>query len=171
MGPARGPRNSEKLYKLISQLPEKVILVILVFTLLDMVLSVFARYVLGQAIYWAEEVGTFGLVWITMIGAGICVKRNLHFIMPTFIDRFPPGVRYVVDLIKNALVTIFGVLLLITGIGITRGSWTMFSPALEVSLAIINSAAIVSGTLILIYGINHFMGVIKTGCASSPGGH
>lgn len=171
MGLAQGPRNSGKLYKVISQLPEKVLLVILVFTLLDMVMSVFARYVLGKAIYWAEEVGTFGLVWITMIGAGICVKRNLHFIMPTFIDRFSPAVRYVVDLIKHALVMIFGVLLLITGISITRGSWTMFSPALEVSLAIINSAAVVSGALILIYEVGHIMGVIKTGCASSPGGH
>ena len=36
---------------------KKCSLVILIFTLLDMVLSVFTRYVTGQAIYWAEEVG------------------------------------------------------------------------------------------------------------------
>lgn len=164
-------RNSGKLYKVISQLPEKVLLVILVFTLLDMVLSVFTRYVTGQAIYWAEEVGTFGLVWITMIGAGICVKRRVHFTMPTFIGRFSPRVRSFIDILNHALIMIFGVLLLVTGVEITRDSWTMYSPALEVSLAVINSAAIVCGALILIYGMGHMVKILKTGSASSPEGH
>ena len=164
-------RNPGRLYKVISQIPEKVLLAILIFTLLDMVLSVFTRYITGQAIYWAEEVGTFGLVWITMIGAAICVKRRAHFTMPTFIGRFPPRVQCAVELINLALIMIFGALLLVTGVGITREAWTMFSPALEVNLAIIDSAAIVCGVLIIIYGIGQFMGIIKTGSAPSPGGH
>ena len=171
MRPEKVQGNSGKLCKVISQIPEKMLLVILILTLLDMVLSVFTRYITGQAIYWAEEVGTFGLVWITMIGAAICVKKRVHFTMPTFIGRFPPGVRSAVDLINVALIMAFGALLLITGVGITREAWTMFSPALEVNLAIIDSAAIVCGVLILIYGIGQFMDVIKTGSAPSPGGH
>jgi TRAP-type C4-dicarboxylate transport system permease small subunit len=167
----KGQRNSGRVLKAISQIPEKVLLVILILTLLDMVLSVFTRYITGRAIYWAEEVGTFGLVWITMIGAGICVRKKSHFTMPTFISRFPPRVRYVVDLINHALITIFGVLLLITGVGITRESWTMLSPALEVNLAIINSASIVCGALIVIYGIGQMLDIIKVGSAASPEGH
>ncbi len=132
---------------------------------------VFTRYITGRAIYWAEEVGTFGLVWITMIGAGICVKKRGHFTMPTFIDRFPPRVRYVIDLLNHGLIMVFGVLLLVTGVDITRESWTMLSPALEVNLAIINSAAIVCGALIIIYGIGQVMGIIRAGSAASPGGH
>ena len=164
-------KNGAKWYKGISQIPEKVVLAILVLTLIDMVLSVFTRYITGQAIYWAEEVGTFGLVWITMIGAAICVKRRAHFTMPTFIGRFPPRVRYVIELINIALIMIFGALLLVTGVGITREALTMFSPALEVNLAIIDSAAVVCGVLIIIYGIGQFMDIIQAGSAPSPGGH
>jgi len=163
--------DSKRFSKVISRIPEKVLLVILVLTLFDMVLSVFTRYITGRAIYWAEEVGTFGLVWITMIGAGICVKKRAHFTMPTFIDRFSPRVRYAVDLLNHGLIMIFGVLLLITGVDITRESWTMLSPALEVNLAIIDSAAIVCGALIIIYGIGQVMGIIRGGSAASPGGH
>ncbi|HYB20814.1 MAG TPA: TRAP transporter small permease [Thermodesulfobacteriota bacterium] len=164
----KNQKNSGKWIKVISQLPEKVLLVILIFTLIDMVLSVFTRYVTGQAIYWAEEVGTFGLVWITMIGAGICVKKRLHFTMPTFIGRFSPRVRYVVDLVNEALIMVFGVLMLITGVDITRNSWTMYSPALEVNLAVIDSAAILCGLLIVIYGMGQVLRIIKTGSAPSP---
>lgn len=164
-------KNSGRLQKVISQLPEKVLLIILIFTLTDMVLSVFTRYVTGQAIYWAEEVGTFGLVWITMIGAAICVKKKIHFTMPTFIGRFSPRARYFIELLNHALIMVFGVLMLITGVAITRNSWTMYSPALEVNLAVIDSAAIVCGFLMVIYGIEQVLMIVKTGAIPSQGEH
>ncbi|MDO8957517.1 MAG: TRAP transporter small permease subunit, partial [Deltaproteobacteria bacterium] len=114
-GLEKDQKNSGKLYKALSQIPERVLLVILILTLLDMVLSVFTRYVTGQAIYWAEEVGTFGLVWLTMIGTGIGVKRGIHFAMPTFVGRFSPGVRYAVSLANHVLIAAFGVLMILTG--------------------------------------------------------
>jgi len=158
---------STKLYHIISYIAEKLLLIIFILCLFDMTLSVFTRYITGQAIYWAEEVGTFGLVWITMIGAAIGVKKKIHFTMPTFIDRFSPNMRTTIDLINYALIIAFGIVLLITGIDITRESWSMYSPALEVNLAVINSAAIVCGCLILIYGIRQFVDIVKTGSATS----
>lgn len=163
--------NSGKLYKTLSQIPERVLLVILILTLLDMVLSVFTRYITGQAIYWAEEVGTFGLVWITMIGTGIGVKRGIHFAMPTFVGRFSPGVRYAVSLANHVLIAAFGVLMILTGYNMTRESSNMFSPALEVNLGIINSAAIVCGVLIVIYEVGHALGTVRRGAVSSPEPH
>lgn len=163
--------NSGKLSKLISQIPEKILLVILVLTLLDMVLSVFSRYIIGKAIYWAEEVGTFGLVWMTMIGAGVAIKRRVHFTMPTFIGRFPPKLRYAVDLINHALIAGFGVLMIFTGYNMTRESANMYSPALEVNLGIINSAAIVCGVLIVFYEAGQAIETIRRGAAPSPEAH
>jgi TRAP-type C4-dicarboxylate transport system permease small subunit len=150
----------------ISQIPEKLLLIILILTLLDMVLSVFTRYVTGRAVYWAEEAGTIGLVWITMIGAAVCVKKNMHFTMPTFIGRFSPRVGYAVNLINHALIVIFGLLLLVTGTAITIESLSMSTPALEVNLGVIDSAAMVCGALILIYGTGKVVGIIKAGPVS-----
>jgi len=47
----------------------------------------------------------------------------------------------------------------------------MFSPALEVNLGIINSAAIVCGVLIVIYEVGHALGTVRRGAVSSPEAH
>ena len=160
-------KSPGKLYRALSQIPERLLLIVLIATLLDMVLSVFTRYVTGQAIYWAEEVGTFGLVWITMIGTGVGVKRGVHFAMPTFVGRFPPGVRYAIALVNHALIAAFGVLMILTGYNMTRESSNMFSPALEVNLGIINSAAIVCGALIVVYEVQRGLGTLRRGAVPS----
>jgi TRAP-type C4-dicarboxylate transport system permease small subunit len=164
-------KNFERLSRLISQIPERVLLLVLILTLLDMLLSAFTRYIVGKVIYWGEEVGTFGLVWITMIGAGVGIKKRVHFTMPTFISRFPPRVRFTVDLINHALIVAFGVLMILTGYNVTRESANMFSPALEVNLGIINSAAIVAGVLIVIYEVELALGTIRRGVTPSPETH
>jgi TRAP-type C4-dicarboxylate transport system permease small subunit len=164
-------KSPGKVYRVLSQIPERILLIILIVTMVDMVLSVFTRYVTGKAIYWAEEVGTFGLAWMTMIGTGIGVKRGIHFAMPTFVGRFPPGVRHVIAMINHALITAFGVLMLLTGINMTIASSNMFSPALELNLGILNSAAIACGVLIIVYEVQRGIGTIRTGAAPSPEGH
>jgi TRAP-type C4-dicarboxylate transport system permease small subunit len=164
-------KSPGKVYRVLSQIPERILLIILIVTMLDMVLSVFTRYVTGKAIYWAEEVGIFGLVWMTMIGTGIAVKKGVHFAMPTFVGRFPPGVRYAIALANHALITAFGVLMLLTGAHMTIASSNMFSPALEVNLGILNSSAIACGVLIVVYEVQRGIGTLRRGSAPSPGGH
>ncbi len=166
-----GRKSAGMLSRVVAKAPEWILLAVLILTMLDMVLSVFTRYVTGQAIYWAEEVGTFGLVWMTMIGTGIAVKRGIHFAMPTFIHRFPPAFRYGLALVNHALITIFGVLMIATGYNMTVQSSNMFSPALEVNLGILNSAGIVCGALIVVYELGRARATIRSGGAPSPGGH
>lgn len=136
-----------------------------------MFLSVITRYLVGQAIYWAEEVGTFGLVWITMIGAAVAVKRNAHFAMPTSIGRLFPRIKSVIALLNLSLIIGFGILMILTGIETTRSSSEMLSPALEINLGIMNSSAIVSGALILIYAGWQFKETITKGPAPSSEKH
>jgi TRAP-type transport system small permease protein len=164
-------KNPGKVSRALSQIPERLLLIILIVTILDMVMSVFTRYVTGKAIYWAEEVGTFGLVWMTMIGTGIGVKRGIHFAMPTFVGRFPPGVRYVIALLNHVLIAAFGVLMILTGYHMTVQSSNMFSPALEVNLGIINSAAIACGVLIVVYELQRGLETLRKGAAPSPETH
>lgn len=164
-------KGSAKLGKVLTHIPEIVLIVILTLTMIDMVVSVFTRYVTGRAIYWAEEVGTFGLVWITMIGGAVAVKRRAHFTMPTFVTRLPARAQYFIDLVNHALIMAFGFVLALTGYYVTSQSLNMASPALEVNLGIMNSAAVVCGVLILIYEVGQVLQTIRTGAAPPPEGH
>jgi TRAP-type C4-dicarboxylate transport system permease small subunit len=116
-------------------------------------------------------VGTFGLVWMTMVGTGIAVKKGLHFSMPTFVGRFPPGVRYAIALANHFLIILFGALMFFTGTNMTLQSSNMFSPALEVNLGILNSAAIACGVLIVVYEGQRGLATLRRGSAPSPEGH
>jgi TRAP-type C4-dicarboxylate transport system permease small subunit len=87
------------------------------------------------------------------------------------VDRFPPGVRYIIGLLNHALIVAFGVLMLLTGYNMTRESSNMFSPALEVNLGIINSAAMVCGLLIIVYEVQRGIETLRKGAAPSPGAH
>lgn len=165
------PKKKSRWMKVVSNLPEAALLVILVPTLVDMFLGAVSRYVVGKAIYWAEELGTFGLVWLTMIGAAVALKRNAHFVMPTFLGRFSPRVQSGIALFNLFLIMLFGFLMIFAGIETTLSSWETPSPALEVNLGIINLAGIVGGLLILIYAGLQGKAILTSGPSASPKTH
>ena len=157
--------------KVVANLPEIALLLILIPTLVDMFLGAVTRYVIGKAIYWAEELGTFGLVWLTMIGAGVALKRNAHFVMPSFMERFSPRVQSGISLVNLFLIMTFGGLMIVAGVETTRSSWQMPSPALEWNLGMVNISGIVGGVLILIYAGWQCKEILTRGSSVPPIGH
>ncbi|MFA5027585.1 MAG: TRAP transporter small permease subunit, partial [Candidatus Methylomirabilota bacterium] len=129
------------------------------------------RYMVGQAIYWAEEVGVIGLVWMTMIGSAVAVKRHAHFTMPNFLGTLSPRVQLAIAFFGKLLVLLIGCLLVVTGVEITRSSVTMLTPALEANMAVIDSASIVGGALIILYAGQHLMEMLATGVPTASEHH
>lgn len=164
-------KKRDRWVKVVAHLPEIALLLILFPTLADMFLGAVTRYVVGKAIYWAEELGTFGLVWLTMIGAAVALKRNAHFVMPTFMGRFSPRVQSGISLFNLFLIMAFGGLMIVAGVETTRSSWEMPSPALEWNLGMVNLAGIVCGVLILIYAGWQCKEILTRGASVSPKGH
>lgn len=132
-------------------MPESIIVALMIVVLFDMLISVITRYIFGRAIYWAEEIGTFGLVWMTMIGTSVAVKRNLHFTMPTFGGSLSVNKKYLLAIITRVLIMVFAIIMISAGYGVMRNAMIMTSPALEINLGFMNSSAILGGILILIY--------------------
>jgi TRAP-type transport system small permease protein len=157
--------------RIVTNLPETVLVLLVVATLLDMLASTVWRYVVGQAIYWAEEVGVIGLVWMTMIGSAVAVKRHAHFTMPNFLGTLGPRVQLTIALFSKLLVFLIGCLLVVTGAEITRSSVTMLTPALEANMAVIDSASIVGGALIILYAGQQLVEMVKTGVPTASGQH
>ncbi len=157
--------------RIVANLPETILVLLVVATLVDMLASTLWRYVVGKAIYWAEEVGVIGLVWMTMIGSAVAVKRHAHFAMPNFLGTLGPRAQLGIALFSKLLVFLVGCLLVVTGAEVTRSSVTMLTPALEVNMAVIDSASIVGGTLIILYAGQHLIEMIATGAPTDSGHH
>lgn len=160
-------KDHEKIRKSIFRIPEIIIIALMIVVLFDMFISVITRYIFGRAIYWAEEIGSFGLAWITMIGTSVAVKRNLHFTMPTFIASLTGNKKYAFAIITRVLIIIFAIIMISAGYDVMRNSMTMTSPALEINLGFMNSSAILGGILILIYTIRQIIQMIGKGRINS----
>src|SRR5262249_50263492 len=82
----------------------------------DVCLGVFSRYVMQATFRWYDEVARLCFVWIIFLGAGIAVRRRLHFRMHLVIDRLVPGARRVAERLITLIVIAFGAILVAGGI-------------------------------------------------------
>jgi len=55
--------------------------------------SVFYRYVLGNALSWSEEAGRFLVVFVGLTGAAIALHKDEHASFTALLTRFPRSSR------------------------------------------------------------------------------
>ncbi len=135
----------------VSLIPRVVLLLLMVTILIDMMLGVFFRYVIGRALPWSEEVGTLSLVWLTFIGGAIGVRRGAHFAIHLLPDHLGPTGQRIAQTVTGILILVFGGLLVPTGWRLVQTNSVSETPALGLNLGILYAAAVVGGLLTVCY--------------------
>jgi TRAP-type C4-dicarboxylate transport system permease small subunit len=70
--------------------------------------AVIARYALGQAVSWTEEVPRYLLIWISFLAAAVCVLRREHVGFDVLFNALPPPARRVLGVVLTLLIFAFG---------------------------------------------------------------
>ena len=52
--------------------------------------NVIGRYAFGRAIFGADEIQTYSMVWMAFVGAVVVTWRNAHLRMDVLVSRAPP---------------------------------------------------------------------------------
>jgi len=78
----------------IYQIEKALAIVILSVMTISLVAGVIFRYFLLSPLTWSDEVAMFALVWVTFLGAGICIKREQLAAVSFVMDRFPGKTRH-----------------------------------------------------------------------------
>jgi len=133
-----------------------VVMVIVVF------LQVIFRFIIKQAIPWSEELARYLLVWISLLGTSIGVKKKAHIGVEAVVKMLPGKFQKAVSLLANALSMVFFVIIVIWGYKILGVVSVQRSPAMEISMAIPYSALFFSGILMLVYSLYNFLSTIKS---------
>jgi C4-dicarboxylate transporter DctQ subunit len=107
--------------RVVNDLEEGLIALLLGLMTLITFANVIARYVFNSNILWALETTVFLFAWLVLIGASYCVKKNAHLGVDVVLAMLPGGVRRLVGLFAVACCLAFCVLLLI-------GSWQYWLP-------------------------------------------
>jgi len=137
--------------------------------------AVVARYGVGGAVSWTEEVPRYLLIWISFLGAAICVDRKEHIAFEVLFTHLPPGPRRVVMGLIDLLILVFGFVMFWYGIVFVAdfGSDTM--ETLPYKNYWYYTAMPISGLLIVLFTmrslLNSWLGGAVPGDRIAPTGH
>jgi C4-dicarboxylate transporter DctQ subunit len=110
-----------KLGRVVNEIEETLIAVILGLMTVVTFANVVARYVFNSNILWALETTVFLFAWLVLIGASYCVKTRTHLGVDAIINIVSSKTRRILAGISISACIAFSVLLLI-------GAWNFWAP-------------------------------------------
>jgi TRAP-type C4-dicarboxylate transport system permease small subunit len=95
--------------------------------------SVFFRYVLNRPLAWSEELASLLFAWLTFVGAYVGFRTRSHIRIDTLTTLLPPPVRRVIRNFVDLCVLVLLALFIWQGFTLTRTTWSLEFPAMEIS--------------------------------------
>ena len=99
-------------------------------------LGVFTRYVLNDALPWTEEVARYILIWLSWLGGGIAMRRGSHIAVDLFIDKLSPPARAAILFLGRVLVLVFLAICVVYGLDLVRRVAMQSTIALGISMQV-----------------------------------
>jgi len=103
----------------------------------DILLGVFARYLLKSSLAWTEEVARYTLVWFVMIGASCAFRHGDHMAIDFLVPRFPAPLRRLAGFLRLCVALFVLSFLIWYGAQNVSGLWEMRTMALGIPKAIV----------------------------------
>ena len=116
--------------------------------------QVFTRFVLDNPSTFSEEFLRFSLIWLTMIGRAYVYGRKKHLAIVFIVRKFPKKVKPIIDLLVEAFVMLFSVVIFIMGgMNAFQNAVGQVSPALRIPMEYLYLCLPVGGVLFLLYSL------------------
>ena len=109
----------------------------------------FFRYVLNDSIVWAEELARYLFVWLTFVGGGLGVGRNIHVGVDSLVEMMTPGPKLLVLICVEISIVVFVVMLTYVGIQFTLFGMKQNALLLGIPMGYVNLAVPVGGAVML----------------------
>jgi TRAP-type C4-dicarboxylate transport system permease small subunit len=113
-------------------------------------LGVFTRYVLNDALPWTEEAARYTLLWLSWLGGGLAIRRGAHIAAEFLIDRLPANLRAAVVFAGRLGVIFFLGICVWYGAGLVQRVSFQSTIALGISMQL-PYAAVPVGAALMIY--------------------
>ncbi len=107
---------ASKLGRIVNEIEESFIAIILGLMTIITFANVIARYVFNSNILWALEATVFLFAWLILVGVSYCVKITAHLGVDAVLNIVPPATRKIMTLAALGCCLTFTLLLL-------KGSW------------------------------------------------
>ena len=141
------------LVRTLSNLVEGLLLVMMVVLCADVFLGVFSRYVLMSTFTWYDEIARLLFVWIVFLGAAAGVRRGSHFRLHLLVDRMPPGLRRITQVVGVLALMAVGLVLIQQGWKLVELGQFQRTPVMGLSKQYVYASVPAGGILIIVYSL------------------
>lgn len=134
---------------------------ILLLIVLLVLSNVFFRYFLHIGLGWAEEAARFLQIALTFTAAAAAVKQWGHFQLLIVTQWVPHRFHRMIQGFAVLVVLTMSAILVRYGIDIARLSWFQTSPTMEWSMGYLYLVVPVSGALMFVFALEHFVNILR----------
>ncbi len=132
------------------------IMVLMAVMVIAVTWQVITRYVFSRPSSYTEELATFLLIWISLLGGAYALRVRAHLGIDVLVQRLRPARRRVAEYLAYLAVITFAVVVLIYG-----GARLMYvtlhleqlSPAFQLPVGYVYSVIPLSGVLMIFYSV------------------
>jgi TRAP-type C4-dicarboxylate transport system permease small subunit len=155
-----------KLKKLLDGTLEFLVTISMGVLVIDVVWQVITRYLLKNPSSWTEELATFLMIWVGLLGAGVALNRGAHLGIDYIVSKMSQRKAMYVSLFVFTLIMLFSLLVMVIG-GIQLVHRILItnqvSPALGLKMGYVYLAIPISGLFLVIYSIELFFKTLAGG--------
>ncbi len=142
--------------KVLDRSLEVLVMVVVAVLVVDVLWQVFTRLVLRNPSTVTEELATFMLIWVALLGAAVALGRGAHLGIDYFVGKLPVRTRIFTEGIVFLCVAAFSFLVMIVGgIDLVASMLQLGqeSPALRVKVGYVYLAVPLSGFFLTLYAV------------------
>lgn len=150
-GPVRPEDTMQRLSNWLNRVCEVALIIILGAMALVVFLQVLFRYVLHLPLFWTEEFARYCLVWASLLGAAVALKRGEHIAVTFFLEKFPERFTPFLQIVAKVSVAMILAVMTWGGIELVALTRTQISPALRIPMAVPYLALPVGSAIMLLH--------------------
>lgn len=146
----------EKIVKKIDSVLMNFLVILMIIMVIDVSLQVITRYILKNPPSFTEELATFLMIWIGLLGGAYALRQKAHLGIDILTMKLKPEMRLKWEIFIYSMVILFSVLVMLWGgiklvyINLKVGQ---VSAALQVPMGIIYLAIPITGILLCLYSV------------------
>lgn len=119
------------------------------------VMQVFFRYVIGQSLFWSEELMRYLLIWLVFLCSGLAFTRGQFLGMTALLDALPSPARKVLKVLNAIAMLIFLGVIIKVGWEFAERTSARLTPALRISMFWVNASVAVGSFILALHILAH----------------
>ncbi|MBD3378781.1 TRAP transporter small permease subunit [candidate division KSB1 bacterium] len=131
---------------------------------LDVTWQVITRFILKQPSSWTEELATFLVIWVGLLGSAVALNRRAHLGIDYFVGKLSTQKRLIAEVFVYLCTGFFSIFVLFIG-GVRLVSLTFMqnqtTPALGIKMGYIYLAIPIAGFFIAMYSIEFLVETLR----------